>query len=292
MYILNSSFSRKSGEHNHQLEEALLIRQKISNSLKRQAEELCSDRPMKLIRRELKAESFSIDVISMKDIQYIRNNLYRARLQQRQKLLKSPEELQSALVQMDINTINKRRRKYMDEDDSTSDYLELIEMPIDDRRASRHLQCQSDENMSDSDSVIDIIKHEIDIPEYVPDSGSLQEAETIMIKHDDDDDDDSSQSTQNIEEIKIKEEPISEQNNFDDRHPVDVFCKRVALSLKSLRMDLCNEGKIRIMQLISELEQRNSLSSEGPIVFTAGSLNNHAEPISTVTNLVPKKELH
>ncbi|CAG9769568.1 unnamed protein product [Ceutorhynchus assimilis] len=304
MYILNSFFSRKSLKHNHQMEETSLIRQKISNSLKRKAEEICSERPLKLIRRELKAQSSSIiDVISMKDIQYIRNNLYRARLQQRQKLLKSPEELQSALVQMDINTskgepfllindmeINKRRRTNIDsyEDDSTSDSSKLIEMARDDRGASRYLQCQSDENMSDSDSVIDIIKHEIDIPEYVPDNGSLQEAETIMIK--DDDDDDSSQSTHNIEEVNIKEEPISEQNNFDDRHPVDVFCKSVALSLKSLRMDLCNEGKIRIMQLISELEQRNSLPNEGP--STSKSLNNRAEPTSTVTNyLVPKKEL-
>ncbi|CAH1131508.1 unnamed protein product [Ceutorhynchus assimilis] len=185
--------------------------------------------------------------------------------------------------------VNKRRRKNIDscEDDSTSDSSKLIGMPIDDRGASRHLQCQSDENMSDSDSVINIIKHEIDIPEYVPD---LQEAETIMIKDDEDDDDDSNLSTYNIEEINIKEEPINEQNNFDDRHPVDVFCKSVALSLKSLRKDLCNEGKIRIMQLISELEQRNSLPNEGPC--TSKSMNNRAEPTSTVTNyLVPKKEL-
>jgi hypothetical protein len=51
VYILNSVFSRKEGTHNHNLEEELLVRQKVSNSLKRQAQEDISAKPAKLIRK-------------------------------------------------------------------------------------------------------------------------------------------------------------------------------------------------------------------------------------------------
>lgn len=38
----------------------------------------------------------------------------------------------------------------------------------------------------------------------------------------------------------------------------DLFCRSIAMSLKSLRPDLRNEGKLRMLELISELEHRNT----------------------------------
>jgi hypothetical protein len=104
VYTLNSVFSRKEGTHNHNLEEELLVRQKVSNSLKRQAQEDISAKPAKLIRKELNNQRDALETISVTDFRYIRNNINRARLVP--KLPRSAEE-----VQIFLNTANLKTSK-------------------------------------------------------------------------------------------------------------------------------------------------------------------------------------
>jgi hypothetical protein len=106
VYTLNSVFSRKEGTHNHNLEEELLVRQKVSNSLKRQAQEDISAKPAKLIRKELNNQRDALETISVTDFRYIRNNINRARLQLVPKLPRSAEE-----VQIFLNTANLKTSK-------------------------------------------------------------------------------------------------------------------------------------------------------------------------------------
>jgi 5-bromo-4-chloroindolyl phosphate hydrolysis protein len=106
VYTLNSVFSRKEATHNHNLEEELLVRQKVSNSLKRQAQEDISAKPAKLIRKELNNQRDALETISITDFRYIRNNINRARLQLVPKLPRSAEE-----VQIFLNTANLKTSK-------------------------------------------------------------------------------------------------------------------------------------------------------------------------------------
>ncbi|CAH1158483.1 unnamed protein product [Phyllotreta striolata] len=69
-------FSRTSGTHNHDSDsEAVLNRQKISNTVKRKATDDTSDRPSKIINREVSENV--LRSITVKDIKYIRDNFNR-----------------------------------------------------------------------------------------------------------------------------------------------------------------------------------------------------------------------
>lgn len=65
-------------EHNHQ-PDSTLLRQITSNNLKRKAVENINERPIKLIRQELKKVSADI---AIEDIDRIRKNMYHARRKQ------------------------------------------------------------------------------------------------------------------------------------------------------------------------------------------------------------------
>lgn len=107
VYTLNSEvFSRKEGTHNHDYNQELLNRQKVSNSVKRKAQEDISVKPAKLIRKELHLQHEALGSISVTDVRYIRNNMNRARLQLVPKLPKTTEE-----VQMFLNSINLKTSK-------------------------------------------------------------------------------------------------------------------------------------------------------------------------------------
>jgi len=104
IYTLNSVFSRKEGIHNHRVEEELLVRQKISNSVKRKAQEDISTKPAKLIRQELNSQEDALETISGTDVRYIRNNINRARLQLVPRLPRSAEEVQIFLNTASLKT--------------------------------------------------------------------------------------------------------------------------------------------------------------------------------------------
>lgn len=107
VYTLNdaeSTFSRKSGQHNHNINEGVINRQKINNSLKRKAlEELC-DRPSKLIHREIENQKSTLKTITTKDFELLRNNITYARLKNFPKRPKSIEATQEVLDSFQVKT--------------------------------------------------------------------------------------------------------------------------------------------------------------------------------------------
>lgn len=104
IYTLNAVFSKKCGEHNHEANEALLSRQKINNVVKRKAQEDISTKPSKLIRSEMRAETHSLETLSVTDIKCIRNNINHARLLLVPKLPKSTMEVQHFLHSSNLRT--------------------------------------------------------------------------------------------------------------------------------------------------------------------------------------------
>lgn len=93
----------KLHEHNHEnVNEKVLNRQRVSNSLKRKAMTDISSRPAKLICQELKRED--VHTLDTKDIGLIRRNMHRARLTKHPVLPKSMEETHDSVGQLDIRT--------------------------------------------------------------------------------------------------------------------------------------------------------------------------------------------
>jgi len=91
--------------HNHQhepLSENILARQRISNSVKRKAEEDPTERPQKLIRIEL--DSSALELLDASDLGNVRHNIYRARRKLSPPLPKTLEELHNAIDTIDMTT--------------------------------------------------------------------------------------------------------------------------------------------------------------------------------------------
>jgi len=66
--------------HNHEREgDGTLVRQQLTNSLKRKCDELITERPSKIIRKEIATNSHS-DSLLQNDINRIRKNLNAAKL--------------------------------------------------------------------------------------------------------------------------------------------------------------------------------------------------------------------
>ena len=84
----------------------MLNRQKVSNSVKREAEEEIWQRPQKLIRAEMELQSNPINYISTRDVLCIRKNLNYTRLRQLSKLPGSTIEVQEVLKKTEIKTSN------------------------------------------------------------------------------------------------------------------------------------------------------------------------------------------
>lgn len=93
----------KCNVHNHQkCDDKVLNRQKLSNSVKRKAQDNISTRPSKLIRSELK--NSDIPSINTNDLKLIRNNIHHARKVLYPKLPKSMQEVHNCLSTMNITT--------------------------------------------------------------------------------------------------------------------------------------------------------------------------------------------
>ncbi|KAE9533104.1 hypothetical protein AGLY_009532 [Aphis glycines] len=93
----------KCNVHNHEkCDDKVLNRQKLSNSIKRKAQDDISTRPSKLIRSELKNND--IPSINTNDLKLIRNNNHYARKVLYSKLPKSMQETQNCLSSMNITT--------------------------------------------------------------------------------------------------------------------------------------------------------------------------------------------
>ena len=105
VYTLNMVLSNKCGSHNHDLDEDTISRQIINNSVKRKAQEDISEKPSKLIRRELNNHKEIFDSITTRDVKCISNSINRARLKLLPKLPKSREEVQEILNSIEIKTI-------------------------------------------------------------------------------------------------------------------------------------------------------------------------------------------
>lgn len=85
------------GQHNHQVSKNL-PREYISNSVKRKAESEYSERPTKMIRKEIVSAPSDIqNQITRADVQCIKNNLYKKKRQQLPTLPKNISEVHDAL---------------------------------------------------------------------------------------------------------------------------------------------------------------------------------------------------
>jgi len=105
LYTLNSVFSKISGSHNHELEQNVLNRQKINNSVKRKAEQDVNQRPSKLIHAEINTQKEVLNNLTTRDMRYISKNINHARLKIFPTLPKSIEDLHDFLEQRHIETI-------------------------------------------------------------------------------------------------------------------------------------------------------------------------------------------
>ncbi|KAK7603911.1 hypothetical protein V9T40_004184 [Parthenolecanium corni] len=94
-------------EHNFDTPDTL-VRQKLSNALKRKAVDNLSEKPAKIIRRALLEDG--TDDVTHTDIQRIRRNLYEARSRVRPPLPHSLAELHTSLNSYDRLTTNKGER--------------------------------------------------------------------------------------------------------------------------------------------------------------------------------------
>lgn len=87
-------------EHNHQ-PDSTLLRQITSNNLKRKAVENINERPIKLIRQELKKVSADI---AIEDIDRIRKSMYHARREQPPALPKTRNEIHEYIESANLTT--------------------------------------------------------------------------------------------------------------------------------------------------------------------------------------------
>ncbi|KAK9506773.1 hypothetical protein O3M35_008648 [Rhynocoris fuscipes] len=80
-------FSRETGEHKHKpLDEKVILRQAISNRLKRKSAECLSEKPSKLVEKELNSEEMAALKLTENDIKLIKDNMYHARAKRKQTL--------------------------------------------------------------------------------------------------------------------------------------------------------------------------------------------------------------
>jgi len=93
-------------EHNHShLDDDVIRRREISNSLKREAQENLHEKPAKLLRTQLEPNDLNY-VLTTQDVNAIRKSVYYVRSKSLPKLPKSTEEAQdTSLDKIDIKTL-------------------------------------------------------------------------------------------------------------------------------------------------------------------------------------------
>lgn len=99
--------SRCDLQHDHPKDIKKLNRQIISNSVKRKATEELSERPSKIIHSVLKKHSEQISTLSVRDMYYIRNNLYNNRRKHQPPLPKTTEDVIDTLKKVNVQTIRE-----------------------------------------------------------------------------------------------------------------------------------------------------------------------------------------
>ncbi|XP_022164638.1 uncharacterized protein LOC111029781 [Myzus persicae] len=90
--------------HNHESEnDGTLVRQQLTNSLKRKCDELITERPSKIIRKEIASNSHSESLLQ-NDINRVRKNLNAAKLRTIPKLPSNLEELHKSVSEYSLIT--------------------------------------------------------------------------------------------------------------------------------------------------------------------------------------------
>lgn len=110
--------SRCDLQHNHTKDIKKLNRQVISNSVKRKATEELSERPSKIIHSVLKTHSEQISTVSVRDMSYIRNNLYNNRRKHQPPLPKSTKEVIDMLRTVTVQTIREEDFLFINDQDT------------------------------------------------------------------------------------------------------------------------------------------------------------------------------
>lgn len=115
----NSVLEAHTTGHNHVPDsESDLLRQKLSNAVKRKAVENMSEKPSKLVRREMVAEKYT--GMSAGDLAKIRKNIYEARASVRPPLPKTLDELHGALHDYDHMITNESENFLLVNDPTTN----------------------------------------------------------------------------------------------------------------------------------------------------------------------------
>lgn len=99
--------SRSDLQHNHSLDLKKLNRQTISSAVKRKATEDVAERPSKIIHSVLQKHCEEMSTVSVRDICYIRNNLYNSRRKLQPPLPKTIEDVFDILEKTNVSTIKK-----------------------------------------------------------------------------------------------------------------------------------------------------------------------------------------
>lgn len=100
----NFIFSKKNGFHNHNRNDDLVNRQRISNAVKRKAEEDLCEKPSKLIYKELKNHPEALNNLSAKDVRYICNNISHTRAKLIPNLPKNISDIHTYLESVPVKT--------------------------------------------------------------------------------------------------------------------------------------------------------------------------------------------
>lgn len=81
--------------------------------------------------------------------------------------------------------------------------------------------------------------------------------------------------------LKIMEQRQEERNmlfqNIKKKDSIDLFFESIAISVKQLQPHLINEAKIKTLQLVCELEQKNNMPSSSSVSY-------YLSPSSSYTN--------
>lgn len=112
--------SRETGEHLHSpLDENVIMRQAISNRLKRKSTECLSAKPSKLVDLELKTNENALTKLTLNDIKLIKDNMYHARAKKKQSLPPKNRKREQ-LVKIDDLSVNLAREQTLSENDNLS----------------------------------------------------------------------------------------------------------------------------------------------------------------------------
>jgi len=91
---VDNNFSRESGTHEHEnIETNIIVRQTISNGIKRKGLDYITDRPSKLIKLEIATNVVAASTLTCKDTKLIRDSISRERIRNLPKLPKSISEV-------------------------------------------------------------------------------------------------------------------------------------------------------------------------------------------------------